>query len=287
MTPEHQAEPPLSRPGARAWPAFHVDPAPLAGDLLMRRDRERLLALEARPELGPSLFLYRWREPTVSLGYAQRADAVLDLEAVRRAAIPVVSRPTGGRAILHADEWTYAAVVPVDHPTLGGGLAVSVSRLIGVVAAALAAIGVDCVPAGRAAQRAQDPQRAQAGGRSQAERRASDEPACFALAVGYELTVEGRKLVGSAQRRLTRALLQQGTILVGPGHERLADFLALDATARERVRERLLASTVTVRERIGAAACFEDFARALERAWSGPSRRRPRAVSLDTPGGPF
>jgi lipoate-protein ligase A len=256
-----------------SWPRFRADPAPLPGEFLMRRDRERLLALEADVTLGPSLFLYRWREPTVTLGYAQPAEGVLDLEAARRAGVPVVRRPTGGRAILHADDWTYSAVVPLDDALFGGGLAASVGRLTAVVGAALAAIGIECAPAGRAAARA-------------AERTPiGDEPACFALAVGHELTVGGRKLVGSAQRRLTRALLQQGTILAGPGYERLADLLLGDAAERERARRRLLSSTVTVRELTGGRARFEDFARVLERAWLGAPRRRPgRAATLDTPG---
>lgn len=259
---------------AAGWPRFHCDPEALAGEFLMRRDRERLLALEADPELGPSLFLYRWREPTVTLGYAQSPERVLDLEAARRAGVPVVRRPTGGRAILHADDWTYSAVVPLGDELYGGGLAASVSRLTAVVAAALAAVGVDCVAAGRSAARA-------------AERTPiADEPACFALAVGHELTVGGRKLVGSAQRRLTRALLQQGTILAGPGYERLADLLVGDAPARSRARHSLLSSTVTVREITGGRARYEDFARALQRAWVGaPSRRPRRSGTLDTPGG--
>jgi lipoate-protein ligase A len=232
----------------------------------MRRDRDRLLALEADPALGPSLYLYRWREPTLTLGYSQPAEGVLDLEAARRAGVPVVRRPTGGRAILHADEWTYAAVVPLDDPALGGGLSQSVSRLVDVVARALAELGVDAAPVGRAAAR-----RAERAG-------LGAEPACFALAVGYELSVAGRKLVGSAQRRLTRALLQQGTILVGPGHERLADLLAAGEAERDRARARLAASTVTVRELIGERARFEDFARALERAWGGTAAPAPRRI---------
>lgn len=264
------------------WPRFHCDPEPLAGEFLMRRDRERLLALEADPGRGPSLFLYRWREPTVTLGYAQIAERVLDLEAVARAGVPVARRPTGGRAILHADDWTYSAVVPLDDPRFGGGLAASVSRLAAVVAAALAAVGVDCVPAGRAAART-----ARAA-RAAARTPLADEPACFALAVGHELTVAGRKLAGSAQRRLTRALLQQGTILAGPGYERLADLLPGEGEPRAAARARLLAATVTVRELTGGRARFEDFARALGHAWGGAPPRRAgpgRAATLDTPGG--
>ena len=225
--------------------AFHVDPLPLDGRLLMERDRARLLALEAHPERGPSLVLYRWREPTLSLGYVQREERVLDAEAVARARLPVVRRPTGGRAILHVNEWTYAAVVPIDDAAVGGGLARSLAVLSGIVAEALAAIGVDAVPV---RERATRPARA-----------------------------------GAAQRRLARALLQQGTLLAGPGHERLADFLRGDERKKQSARERLRAGTVTVEEVLGREPDFEAFARALERGWTRALASAPRGVFLDTP----
>src|SRR5262249_61625557 len=84
-------------------------------------DAARLEALESDPSLGPSLYLYRWAAPTISLGYAQREERVLDRDAVRHASVPVVRRPTGGRAILHVEEWTYGVAVPLEHPRLGGG----------------------------------------------------------------------------------------------------------------------------------------------------------------------
>ena len=219
----------------------------------MERDRARLMALETHPERGPSLFLYRWREPTLSLGYAQREERVLDAAAVEAARLPVVRRPTGGRAILHVREWTYAAVVPLDHASLGGDLARSLAALSSVVREALAGIGVESVPV-----------------RERGAGRAGDRPAdeaCFARAVGYELTVAGRKLAGAAQRRLTRALLQQGTILEGTGHERLADFLPGDERKKQSGRERLREATVTVEEILGERPDFLAFARALESAW--------------------
>lgn len=249
--------------------AFTVDPDPLDGRFLMERDHARLLELEARPELGPSLVLYRWREPTLSLGYVQREERVLDAEAVTRARLPVVRRPTGGRAILHVNEWTYAAVVPIDDATLGGKLARSLAALSGIVAEALAAIGVEARPVG------ERPGRPPSAG--------SAEDACFAQAVGYELAVGGRKLAGAAQRRLARALLQQGTLLVGPGHDRLADFLRGDERKKQSAGDRLRAGTVTVAEVLGREPDFEAFARALEKSWTRAVAPGPRGVFLDTP----
>lgn len=243
----------LSSPTLEEWQAFHADEAPGDGLFLMERDLAHLLMLEGDPSLGPSLFLYRWAEPTISLGYAQREERVLDETAVHAAGIPVVRRPTGGRAILHVDEWTFAAAVPIDDPRLGGSLRDTLGVLAGIVRAALGSVGVrtDSVAA--------------AAGLGLRESGAAQ--ACFDRALGHEITVGGRKLAGLAQRRLSRALLTQGTILAGPGHERLGDFLAGDAGGKRAARESLASGTVTAFEVGGAAATFGCFAQALRRAW--------------------
>ena len=75
---------------------------------------------------GWTLRLYRWDRPTISLGYAQPHEQGVDTIVARRLGIPVVRRPTGGRAVLHADELTYALTGPVDH---GPYRAVSRSRI--------------------------------------------------------------------------------------------------------------------------------------------------------------
>jgi len=239
------------------WKSFHVDDVAEDGRFLMERDAARLEALEANPSLGPSLFLYRWAAPTISLGYAQREERVLDLEAVRAAGVPVVRRPTGGRAILHVDEWTYGVAVPLGHARLGGTLQDSLAALSAMVATALSEVGVKVETVfGREAR---------PGGEGA-------EEACFRTALGHELSVGGRKLAGAAQRRLSQALLTQGTILAGPGQERLADFLAGDPASKRQGREKLLEGTVTVAE-IAPRATFLAFAQALGRAWEEGSGR--------------
>jgi lipoyl(octanoyl) transferase len=239
------------------WKSFHVDDVPEEGRFLMGRDTARLEALEADPSLGPSLFLYRWAAPTISLGYAQREERVLDPEAVRAQGMPVVRRPTGGRAILHVDEWTYGVAVPLGHPRLGGNLKDSLTALSAIVAAALAEVGVKVESV---------------SGREAPPGGEGAEEACFRTALGHELSAAGRKLAGAAQRRLSQALLTQGTILAGPGHERLADFLAGDPASKRLGLERLLEGTVTVKE-IAPRATFRAFAEALGRAWEEGSGR--------------
>ncbi|MGH7521552.1 MAG: lipoate--protein ligase family protein [Gemmatimonadales bacterium] len=141
------------------------------------------------------LRLYRWDPPTLSIGRNQSTEGVV------RDAIPWVRRPTGGQAVWHEHELTYAAAAPV---ALFGSLRTAYRAIHVRLAAALRSMGVDVVLAsGRAAVRP------------------SGRPAsCFAVPVGGEIVAQGRKLVGSAQVRKRDAFLQHGSILLD-GSQRL------------------------------------------------------------------
>ena len=77
------------------------------------------------------------------------------------------------------------------------------------------------------------------------------------------MVLEGRKLIGSAQRRTAYALLQQGSLLLGPGHLRLADYLAAPESERARVRKALRDSAAHAGDLLGSAAPLERWAAAL------------------------
>ncbi len=157
--------------------------------------------------LGPGegvLRLYRWASPTASFGRNEPARGRYDLEAAQRARIEFVRRPTGGRAVLHDRELTYAVALPV---TSGMSLRAVYQMVNEGLVKALGALGVPAAMAsaeGRALSPAAGP--------------------CFRRPSEGEVTVEGRKLVGSAQARIGSAILQHGSLLLGPGQERLADL---------------------------------------------------------------
>src|SRR5512132_640719 len=85
----------------------------------MARD-EALAVVHASGVTPPTLRLYRWRPACLSLGRFQRS-AAIDRAACARAGVQVVRRPSGGRALLHNDELTYAVIARADHPPLDGG----------------------------------------------------------------------------------------------------------------------------------------------------------------------
>ncbi len=139
-----------------------------SGAANMALDAATLAAVEAG-EAPPTLRLYGFEPPALSLGYGQPDDDV-DREACRRLGIDVVRRPTGGRAVLHEREFTYALVVPIADPrfppTVAGSYQV-VAEALHEALAALGARGVELAPRRAAA----------AGGRAQACRAPATIPA--------------------------------------------------------------------------------------------------------------
>jgi len=168
-----------------------IDP-PADGAWNMSVDEALLLSVQQG--LAPTtLRFYRWRPATVSLGYFQPADDV-NLAAVRCAGLGLVRRPTGGRAILHDDELTYAVVAPADAIPGGRSIGRSYTTIARALLAALRLLGV------RAAV-----------GHEQATR-ATLSRACFALSTRADIAAEGIKLIGSAQLRRGGVILQHGSI---------------------------------------------------------------------------
>ncbi|MBE9529276.1 MAG: lipoate--protein ligase family protein [Proteobacteria bacterium] len=159
--------------------------------------------VEASP---PTLRLYSWNSPTISVGYRQNPE---DFE---KFSLPVVKRLTGGRAVLHDSELTYSITVPRTDPLYTAGIYGAYATISRCIVSALKDVGVK--GAGFVApKRAARADRA-AGSVASNGTRARKE-ACFLSSSRYEIVVEGKKMVGSAQRRFAGGLLQHGSILVG------------------------------------------------------------------------
>ncbi len=142
----------------------------------------------------PTVRVYRWDPWTLSLGWFQRV-APRDLEPFLRAGFSVTRRSTGGGAILHADEITYAVVLPAGDPRIPRRMEASYDWLHDAVREALAAVGVAAAPRG--------PGPGDEG---------PDPFFCFARTAPIDLVAGGRKIAGSAQRRTRAAFLQHGSI---------------------------------------------------------------------------
>jgi lipoate-protein ligase A len=184
---------------------------PLTGAMNMALD-EALLEAVARGSSPPVLRLYRWAPPAVSLGYFQRGEGVVNLQACRDLGYDIVRRITGGRAVLHHREATYAVISPEKSSLFPGGILENYRVIAGVLLQAFQSLGIDATLAP-----ARDTGRKERGAQSSA---------CFTASASYELSSRGCKITGSAQKRQDGAFLQHGSIPLDLDPVQL--FLALD-----------------------------------------------------------
>jgi lipoate-protein ligase A len=193
----------------------------------------------------PTVRFFRWSPPCLSLGRNQSL-AEADLPACRADGIDVVRRPTGGRSILHTDELTYSVSLLQTDPRAAGGIVEGYRRLSEGLLAGLHHLGVHL---------------AQAAG--QKATRSQSTAVCFESPSDYEITVGGRKLVGSAQWRMRGGVLQHGSLPLFGDLARVVDYLAFPFAEREAQRQRLHHRALTLEEAAGTRYPFERTARAL------------------------
>jgi lipoate-protein ligase A len=168
----------------------------LDGAVNMARD-EALMVRVGRGESRPTLRLYQWKEPTISLGYFQPFAQFEALPAPYNK-LAVVRRLTGGGAILHDLELTYSITVAAGHPLIADGANRLYEHAHDAVIAALGALGVDAARCG-----------------TSDESGAARGPFyCFARRHCYDVVVGADKIAGSAQRRTRAAVLQHGSIVL-------------------------------------------------------------------------
>ena len=155
---------------------------------------QTIMSASAEPE--PVLRFYGWNPATLSLGYAQSYDKEVDEEACKAEGIDIVRRPTGGRAVLHQYELTYSVIAPERNPLVAGTITESYLKISRALVQGFQSLGI--------------PAELSTGGVG----KVTTTAACFDAPSWYELVVDGRKLVGSAQVRKEGMLLQHGSILL-------------------------------------------------------------------------
>jgi len=164
----------------------------------MARD-SAILAAVSEHHSPPTLRLYGWQPPCLSLGRHQSLDAA-DLRFCQDRGLHVVRRPTGGRAVLHHLELTYAVSAPLGHGLLPRGLQEAYAVVCSALVDACRHLGVPAeLTGGEVNLRLPGPR--------------TSVP-CFQGPAGGEVVVAGRKLVGSAMRRHGTTILQHGAVLL-------------------------------------------------------------------------
>jgi len=164
---------------------------------------EEFLARAQAGENTPVLRFYGWEPPAVSIGRFQKIESAVNAEACKRLGFDIVRRITGGRAVLHYRELTYSIISRIDNPLFPSSVHGTYKVIAAGLLAGLRNLGIDAEMVSRGSRHA-----------SMVDKHAKD-PACFSSPSWYELVVNGKKIIGSAQRRLSNAFLQHGSILIG------------------------------------------------------------------------
>jgi lipoyl(octanoyl) transferase len=199
----------------------------------------------------PTLRLYAWQPACLSLGHAQPF-AEVNTRVLDAQGWDVVRRPTGGRAILHVDELTYSVIAPQSEPRVKGGVLESYLRLSEALLEALRTLGLK-------------PQANENGTNHNSK---APNPVCFEVPSNYEITVNGKKLIGSAQARRKDGLLQHGALPLYGDLTRIISALNFpDAAAQAEAQQRLIAHATTVEQELGQAPVWEQASDAFSDAF--------------------
>lgn len=218
----------MTRTNVTATWRLLIDSGPAEGAWNMALDRAIQLA-RSEGEVPPTLRLYRWVRPTVTLGRFQSAEGV-DREVAAREGIDVVRRFTGGRGVLHDDELTYSIVAGVADG-IPRGTSASYRLLCSALAETYRILGVDAALTAR-------------------PRGDGSSAACYLHATPADLSLGLAKLSGSAQVWAADTVLQHGSFTRTRDAEREAAVFGLSPQAADRLR----AETATLADALGGVA---------------------------------
>jgi len=227
------------------WRLIQSQPQPGAWNMALD---EALLESMGSPGARPVLRLYAWVPPCLSLGFTQPAKDV-DPSALAIRGWGLVRRPTGGRAILHTDELTYAVLAPITEPRVAGSVIESYRRLSSALVLGLEKMGLEV----NADKEYNLPPGSSPKG-----------PVCFEVPSNYEITAFGKKLIGSAQARKKEGVLQHGSLPLAGDLGRIIQVLKFsDETTQKLALDRLNQRATTLENVIGKAIPWDKAARSI------------------------
>ena len=212
---------------------------------------EAILESTTRGDVPPTLRLFTWQPACLSLGYAQPV-ADVDRQRLAQHGWDLVRRPTGGKAILHTDELTYSVTGPQTEPRLAGSVLESYRRLSTALLKALHLLGIPAQSQADVLHHDNEPK----------------GPVCFEVPSNYEITVEGKKLIGSAQARRREGVLQHGTLPLYGDLTRITAVLAFpDEAGRSLAAARLIRRATTAEIILGYLLDWDTVAHAFATAF--------------------
>lgn len=208
--------------------------------------RDEALAVGVAGGAPPALRVYGFEPPAISIGRFQKIGREIDPETCRQEGVEVVRRPTGGLAILHADDFTYSVTIPSGDV----GLAAKERCFNGVAEGILKSLRIVGVSALLSRHGDNDE---------------TDSAWCLQSAFGVDLEMDGKKICGSAQRMFPGAILQHGTLFLKDNRKLLDRITRGGSTTDERTGPRF----VTLAEACGREIAWEEVKAAFQAGFAG------------------
>ncbi|WP_251047662.1 biotin/lipoate A/B protein ligase family protein [Planococcus sp. ISL-110] len=196
---------------------------------------EALLTWHSEGLIPPVIRFYSWEPAALSIGYFQKVEKEIDMEAVNRLGLGFVRRPTGGRGVLHEHELTYSIIVSEDYPDMPETVTEAYRVLSEGLLEGFKNLGLDA----RFSVPDTDDKRA--------DLKKPKSAVCFDAPSWYEMVVEGKKVAGSAQTRQKGVILQHGAILIDLDAEKLLSVFKFSSEeAKERMRIKIPEKAVSI-----------------------------------------
>ncbi|MGB6607949.1 MAG: lipoate--protein ligase family protein [Atribacterota bacterium] len=190
----------------------------------------------------PTIRFYQWSPPAVSLGYFQDLKKEIDVDACKNLGIDIVRRPTGGKAVLHDKELTYSFIIKENHPLVNDSILETYKKISGGIIRGLSYLGItaELVPLREKLKNSSS------GNEIKSKISHSDiKSICFSVPSQYEVQVEGKKIVGSAQVRKREIVLQHGSLLIELEKDKLFSVFNFPSVQiRERLKIRFKATSL-------------------------------------------
>ncbi|MFZ0452317.1 MAG: hypothetical protein WAM24_01115 [Ignavibacteriaceae bacterium] len=193
--------------------------------------------------------LYRWEPYCISLG-ANQDEEIIKHDEAEKNNIDIVTRPTGGRAILHAEEITYSVIYPIS-------ACISARELYSDINSALKT-GLE-----KYNQKLKDIELETEQPDFSSLYKENSGEICFAASAKSELKYNRKKLAGSAQRKFKNSILQHGSILCGSYHKRIINYLNINEEEKKAIKSELTEKTIDLHSILKKTVNYELLSEAL------------------------
>jgi lipoate-protein ligase A len=209
---------------------------------------EAILIHHLKGDVAPTLRVFRWSQPSISLGRFQNVEREIEQEICQQRGVALVRRPTGGRAVYHRDEFTYSIVISKRYG-IPSGIVAAYAYLAQGLLAALHLLGIEA---------------------EISDERVNKHPsaACFASSTQADLTSDGFKLVGSAQVWKEDSVLQQGSLPLDDCAAEFFDMLRYPNPAIRQTALSLYYQKMTPLHTLKPTVSWDDVAQAFHSGFS-------------------